>query len=454
MQDIVKRLAKKFIKNGFELWEVGGHVRDSLIGRESHDHDLTTNAGPQDIKRLLGGLGSIYTVGEKYGTIGLHNNGVLVEITTFRTEAYQSISRKPTVVFGTSLAEDVARRDFTINAIARNPLTGEIVDHFKGKEDITQRVIRCVGNDDDRFDEDPLRMLRAIRFACQLNFTLRVNITKPERIAIVSKERIRDELQKIMLSTRASFGIEKMCSMGLMPYIMPEFEALKHIEQGKNHMKDAYAHSLLVLRKGSKIDHADDDLVFRFACMLHDIGKPDTKTEDETGVHFYGHDNVGARKAKKLLQRLRVEKEVTNRICRLIKYHMTPIVLQREIVRGKIKRRIIMRLVRKVGERDIGLLLDLVKCDIRSSKNPRYKFVTILNRMVNECLKEHPDLITSPINGLEIMEEFGLKPSTDVGSIKSYLTELVVDGKLGQDDREAAFAFAREYIKNQALVAV
>lgn len=454
MQNIVKEIAIKFAKNNLELWEVGGHVRDSLIGRESHDHDLTTNANPQEIKKLLDEFGSVYTVGEQFGTIGLRANGLTIEVTTFRKEVYHNTSRKPTVVFGTSLKEDVARRDFTINAIARNPLTGEVVDHFKGREDIAQKVIRCVGKDEDRFDEDPLRMLRAIRFACQLNFTLRVNITKPERIATVSKERIRDEVLKILLTPKASFGIEKMCSTGLMQYIIPEFIALKHIEQGKNHIKDAYAHSLLVLRKGSKIDHADDDLVFRFACMLHDIGKPDTKTEDDTGVHFYSHDNVGARKAKKLLQRLKVEKEVTIRICRLIKYHMTPIMLQREIVRGKLKRRTIMRLVRKVGERDIGLLLDLVKCDIRSSKNPRYKFMTILTRMVNECLEEHPDLITSPINGLEIMEEFDMKPSTDVGSIKRYLTELVVDGKLGQDDREAAFAYAREYIKKQVLITV
>ncbi len=451
MENIVKRIAKKFSKNGFEIWEVGGHVRDSLIGRESHDHDLATNAHPREIKKLLNGFGSLYTVGERFGTIGLHANGVLVEVTTFRKEIYHHTSRNPTVVFGTSLEEDVARRDFTINSLARNPLTGQIVDHFKGKEDIIQRVIRCVGNDEDRFDEDPLRMLRAIRFACQLNFTLKVGISKPERIAIVSKERIRDEILKILLSTRASFGIEKMCSTGLMQYIMPEFIALKHIEQGKNHIKDAYAHSLLVLRKGSRIDHADDNLVFRLACMLHDIGKPDTKTEDDTGVHFYSHENVGARKAKKLLQRLRVEKGITARVCRLIKYHMTPIVLQREVVRGKIKRRIIMRLVRKVGERDIGLLLDLVKCDIRSSKNPRYKFMTILTRMVTECLKEHPDLMTSPINGLEIMEEFDLKPSTSVGSIKKYLTGLVVDGTLNQDDREAAFAYAREYLKNQVV---
>ncbi|MBU2395812.1 MAG: HD domain-containing protein, partial [Gammaproteobacteria bacterium] len=335
--------------------------------------------------------------------------------------------------------------DFTINSMARNELIGEVIDPFGGQVDMQRKLIRVVGGD-ARFDEDPLRMLRAIRFACELGFALDLRIEHPERLEIVSKERVREEITRILLSRRAAFGWRKLCQTGLMMYVAPEFMDLKNIAQGKNHIKDAYEHSLLVLHKGSKLDEGERNLIFRLACILHDIGKPETKIEDEDGVHFYSHHNVGARKARKVLRRLRYPNEIANAVCHLIKYHMTPIVLQREIRGGKIKKRIIMRLVRKVGEDNINLLMDLVKCDIRSSKNPRYKFMTILTRMVNECLAEEPETLVSPIDGKEIMAEFELKPGRFVGEIKNYLNNLVIDGNLDKDDREGAFAKAREYI--------
>jgi poly(A) polymerase len=384
-------------------------------------------------------------MGETFGTIGLNVNGHTIEVTTYRKEVYPSDSRKPEVVFGNSLEEDLSRRDFTINAIAREPLTGTVVDPFGGLIDMKKKIIKVVGGN-ERFDEDPLRMLRAIRFACELGFALDVRIEHPERLEIISKERIREELNRILLSKRAAYGWRKLCQTGLIYHVVPEFMDLKNIQQGKNHIKDAYEHSLLVLHKGSKLDEGERNLPFRLACILHDIGKPETKVEDEDGVHFYSHHNVGARKARKVLRRLRYDNETVQSVCHLIKYHMTPIVLQREIVNGKIKKRIIMRLVRKVGEDNINLLLDLVKCDIRSSKNPRYKFMTILTRMVNECLAEQPSTLTSPIDGNEVMKEFNLKPGRVVGEVKNYLTNLVVDGKLDKDDREGAFAKAREYI--------
>jgi len=447
-ETLINRIAVKFNEKGFELFEVGGRVRDSLLGRESHDIDLATNARPDEIKEIINDFGSLYTMGEEFGTIGLNANGHTVEITTYRSEVYRSNSRKPTVMFGYSLENDLARRDFTINALARNPLTGAIIDPFGGVEDLNAKRIRVVGSE-DRFDEDPLRMLRAVRFACELNFKFDVTIQHPERLQVISRERVRDEVSRILLSRRASFGWRKLCQTGLMDYISPEFMQLRNIQQGKNHIKDAYEHSLLVLYKGTKVDHGNRNLIFRLACILHDIGKPETKVEDDDGVHFYSHHNVGARKARKILRRLRFNNEVINSVCHLIKYHMTPIVLQKEVVRGKIKKRIIMRLVRKVGENNIGLLMDLVKCDIRSSKNPRYKFMNVLTRMVTECLAEQPDTMTSPIDGNEIMKEFGLKPGEVVGNIKNYLTNLVIDGKLDKDDRQGAFAKAREYLRER-----
>jgi len=445
MNDLINKIAEKFNKEGYELYEVGGRVRDAFLNRESHDVDLTTNAHPDKIKELLDEFGSIYTVGEEFGTIGLNVGGQTVEVTTYRKEVYPTNSRKPSVVWGDNINDDLARRDFTINALARNPLTGNIIDLFNGMDDMSKKLIKVVGGD-ERFDEDPLRMLRAVRLACELGFSLDVKIEHPERLQIVSKERIREELNRILLSNRASYGFRKLCQTGLIYYVAPEFMDLKHMAQGKNHTKDAYEHSLLVLYKGTKVDAGDRALIFRLACIFHDIGKPETKTEDDSGVHFFSHHNVGARKTRKILRRLRYSNEIVNSVCHLIKYHMTPIVLQREIQNGRIKKRIIMRLVRKVGEDNIYLLLDLVKCDIRSSKNPRYRFVTILTRLVNECMKEQPETLSSPIDGNEIMVEFKLAPDKLIGEIKKHLTNLVIDGKLDKDNREGGFAAARDYI--------
>jgi len=445
--NVVKKIAKRFEASGYELFEVGGHVRDSILGIESKDIDLTTNALPQEVKRLVDDLGSVYDVGLPFGTIGVVVNSQLIEITTYRSERYKNDSRKPIVKFNKSIVEDLSRRDFTINAIARNPLTNGIIDPFGGINDIREKIIRCVGNDNDRFDEDPLRMMRAVRFACQLGFKLEVNITEPDRLSIVSKERIREELVKILLSPNPGFGIRKLCSMNLMDYILPEVTNLKNIEQGNHHVKDAFHHSLMVLDKGAKIDHKEYNLPFRLACLLHDIGKPETKTEDSSGVHFYNHHFVGYKKARKALKRLKFDGETIDRTCHLIKFHMTPIMLQRELVEGEIRKRVIMRMIRRVGESNIYLLLDLVKCDIRSSKTSKYKFMNVLTSMIDECMKEKPETLISPLDGDEIMDLFNIKPSRAVGKIKTYLTNLVVDGILDKEDKETAKEKAREFIK-------
>ncbi len=440
----IRRIAEQFNRAGYELFEVGGHVRDSILGRESSDIDLTTNAIPEQTRQILEQFcqeipASIYTVGVAYGTIGLaFESGLKVEVTTYRKEVYPTDSRKPNVTFGEDLQEDLARRDFTINAIARNPLTEEVIDPFNGRGDITRRVIRCVGSN-DRFNEDPLRMMRAVRFACQLSFGLKIQINNPERLSIISEERIREELDKILLSPKPVYGIQKLVDFGLMKYIIPEFLELRHVAQGKNHIKDAYLHSLMVLDKGSKCDHNQDNLVFRLACLLHDIGKPTTKTEDASGVHFYSHHDVGADIAQHILERLKFETDITARVCTLISLHMTPLMLQNQLGNHRINwKRSMIRLVRKTGEGDIWMLLDLVKCDIRSSKNPRHDFLIFLHQMVEEALKEQPAKICSPLDGKEIMAEFNLPAGKQIGAIKEYLTNLVIDAQLGKDDKDEA----------------
>jgi poly(A) polymerase len=442
-RDIIQRIAEKFAESNYEAFVVGGHVRDELLGRASTDVDFATDALPQDTKRLLEQFGNVYTVGEEYGTIGLIAGEYKIEVTTYRGEVYPSDSRKPNVAFGQYLRGDLERRDFTINALARDALVGGIIDYFGGLEDLKNKVIRCVGNDTGRFNEDPLRMMRAVRFACQLHFDLDVKIENPERLSIISNERIKDELVKILLSDRAAYGIRSLCDLGLMRYIIPEFLEL-NIPQGRHHIKDAFEHSLLVLKKGTKIDYGEDNLVFRLACLLHDIAKPETKTEDESGIHFYAHHHVGAEKAAKILERLRFDKDTIKRVCHLIRYHMNPLVLQKE---REIKKRTIRRMIRSVGEANIYMLLNLVRCDTKSSSNPRHKFILALTHLVEECMQEQPETLISPLSGDEIMKIFNLKPGKLVGEIKSHLTNLVVDGMLGKEDKDKASEEAKSFIE-------
>jgi len=436
---VIKKLAEQFNKEGYQLYEVGGRIRDELLNRTSNDIDLATNALPSETRSILNNLGKVYTVGEEFGTIGLNVDDLKIEITTYRKEVYPSDSRKPVVTFGTSLRDDLARRDFNINAMARNPLNNEIIDYFGGLNDIKSRVIRCVGSD-DRLNEDPLRMMRAIRFACQLGFKLDIKIDTPQRLSIISNERIRDELIKILLTDNASDGVRLLCDYGLMTYIIPEFMLLKDVAQGKNHIKDAYQHTLLVLDKGAKIDFGESNTVFRLACLLHDIAKPDTKTENGHEVHFYSHHYVGAKKANTILQGLRFDSDTIKQVCHLINYHMMPIMLQDVSLTD----RNVRRMVYKIGKDTIYMLLSLVQCDIQSSSSPRHDFITKLTEMVDKCLAEYPTGIKSPLSGDEIMERFNIPPGKLVGEIKEYLTNLVID-----DTLEDVYVKVAEFIERK-----
>jgi len=440
MQNLTKKITRKFNEDGYELYEIGGCVRDSIIGRKSNDIDLVTNAVPEKIKHIISEFGTIYDIGEKFGTVGLCIDNQIIEITTYRKEAYSDSSRKPNVVFTHSLKEDLSRRDFTINSIARNSITGELIDYFGGIKDIERKIIRVVGNN-DRFNEDPLRMMRAIRFACELDFKLDIKIERPSRLKIISKERIKSELDKILATDKALYGWEKLCDTGLMKYIIPEFLELKGLKHGKNHIKDPYNHSLSVLEKGIKLNKS---VAFRLACILHDIAKPETITEDTSGIHFYWHDSIGAEKAVKILRRLTYDNDTIDYVYVLIRHHMQPIIFHKEFVSGKVKKNSIIRLVRRVGKDNIYDLIDLVQCDIRSSKNPRHEFLARLKELVEDSLKEEPEKITSPIDGDEIMKITGLEPCKRVGELKKMLTNAVIDGKLGKEDKNKAIEMLKE----------
>src|SRR3990167_2226379 len=448
MLNILTELALKFRCAGFELYEVGGRVRDYFLNVESHDIDLATNATPCQIKELLALLpGSIYTIGEKFGTIGYNRRDFTAEITTYRDEVYLTNSRKPEVVFGKSLYNDLSRRDFTINAIARNPLTGEIVDPFNGREDLKNRIIRVVGGI-ERFDEDPLRMLRAIRFSLLHNFVLESEITHPERIQIISKERIRSEFEKILLSINPSCGIAALVEHGLMQYIIPEFLSLSAVtSQGKHHIKDAYNHTLEVVQKSSEYECIDnrERLILRLAALLHDIGKPLTMSEINGQIHFYSHAKVGEKIAENILLNLKFDNEIISRVKILVHSHMIPLQYQEEEL---IKEKSIIRLIRKVGAKNIFLLLNLNRADIRGHKNNKTDFIDELERQAI-LLKCKPEEIASPINGDEIMKIFNLKPSGIIGKIKSHLVEKIIEGELKVGDKEKALALANRYLLKQ-----
>ncbi len=284
--ETIRKIATAFVAAGFEIYEVGGSVRDSLLNRVPVDFDLTTSARPDMTESILRGLdiGSVYTIGKEYGTVGVAGQGFSVEITTFRGEVYPADSRKPTVVFGNSLRDDLSRRDFTIGAIARNPLDGTLVDPFGGMADLKTGTVRLVGGV-ERFAEDPLRMMRAVRIAVQLEFALDVQMPDPGRLAIISNERICAELQKILLSPAPQRGIGLLRTFGLMPFVIPEMVSLYDVEQGIHHYTDAYRHTLEVVERAGKYEGADK-IVLMFAALLHDIGKPQNRTVDEGRCPF------------------------------------------------------------------------------------------------------------------------------------------------------------------------
>jgi poly(A) polymerase len=433
--DAIRQIATAFTAAGFEIYEVGGSVRGRLLNRAPVDFDLTTSARPDTTESILRGLaiGAVYTIGKAYGTIGMAGDGFTVEITTFRGEVYPTGSRKPIVVFGNSLRDDLARRDFTIGAIARNPLDETIVDPFGGIADLNARTIRLVGGT-GRFAEDPLRMMRAIRFAVQLDFALAVEMPDPARLAIISHERIFAELQKILLSPSPHRGMGLLRTFGLMPYVIPEVVDLYDVEQGIYHYADVYRHTLEVVERAGKYDGADK-IVIMLAALLHDIGKPQTRTVAGGDVHFYGHAGVGAGMAEKILTRLHCDRDTLLRVVNLVAMHMTPVEYP---VSGAISRRTVLRLVRQAGERDARMLIALARADTSSTRHPRTEFLSSLEAMVIEAIKEKPSEISSPLSGEEIMARFALPPSPKIGRIKEHLVGLVIDGGLARYDREAA----------------
>ena len=321
-----------FVRAGHELALVGGSVRDAFLGGPPGDLDLTTDAVPERVLEITGGWADkTWTVGIDFGTVGLRKGETVFEITTYRSERYGPRSRKPDVRYGKSLEEDLVRRDFTINAMAARLPSYELVDPFGGLSALRERVIRTPGRPEDSFSDDPLRILRAARFAARLGFTVADDVlaamsAQAPRLSIVSAERITDELTKLMLAQDPAYGIDLLVGTDVADLVLPEVAALRMEVDEHHRHKDVYEHSLTVLRQAIDLEPRyglSADLVLRLAALLHDIGKPRTRRLLPDGkVAFHHHEVEGAKLARRRLTQLRFSKEVIADVSRLIELHL------------------------------------------------------------------------------------------------------------------------------------
>jgi len=454
MSEIAKEIARVFESNNIQIFEVGGSVRDSFLNKTPKDIDFAVSSSPVVTSGILAEFilfdnnckGKVVPIGEEFGTVRLClTTGETFDFTTFRKEVYQTNDRHPVCKFGDNLIDDLARRDFTINAIARNVLTGEIIDPFNGRADLSMGIVSCVGSE-ARLDEDPLRMLRAIRFSCQLNFWLDIYKMNAERLQIISQERIHDEFIKILLSDQPVRGMKLLIKNGLMKYIIPELLDLQNISQGCKHKFDALNHTFDVLEYVSRVK-SNNDLILRLSALLHDIAKSKTRSESETGIHFYDHQIIGADMVKVILPRLKFDSETTERVANLVFRHMEPLILFNA---GELTLKTTARLMRRLqtdSYNDIDLLILLAEGDAQSHVNGREVCMSKLKNLIVE-IKNIAPKIESPLSGIEIMQHLNLKPGPKVGWLKEQLISEVANKTLRPDDKDLAYTLIEVYLDN------
>ncbi|MEA2526544.1 MAG: poly(A) polymerase [Thermomicrobiales bacterium] len=458
---IVERLGRTFAEAGQELVLVGGIVRDALMGRElPGDLDLATSAVPERTQELgeVAGASSVYLVGARFGTVGLVFEGegeepITAEITTYRSEHYPDETRHPEVAFGERLEDDLSRRDFTVNAIAADAVTGAVIDPFDGQADLARGILRAVGDPDARFQEDPLRLLRAARFVAQLGFlvepaTAAAMSRQAPSLARISKERIYGELTRLLTGEWASHGLETLRETGLITVAMPELAPLaeeaesRRSGRGMAHReKDLWEHTKRV------VDRAPARPIVRWAALLHDAAKPQTRSVDASGeVHFFGHEREGAALAKRLLGRLKADRTTQVAVTRLVELHLRPATYEPDWTDSAVRRLML--------EADGVLedLLDLVAADVTSAREHKQraaarridKLRAHIRRLDEErALAE----FKSPLDGEDLMRLFARPPGRWIAGIKDHLRELVLDGELAPDDKATAGELARGMIE-------
>lgn len=438
LPDVIE-LGNLFKDSGFELAIVGGSVRDLILQRDLGDLDFTTPATPEEVVKITSKWAdSVWDLGMEFGTVGVRKNDQVFEITTYRSEVYVSESRKPSVKFGKDIKEDLIRRDFTINAMAVMLPSLEFIDLFDGISDLMKKVIRTPRQAELSFTEDPLRMMRAARFASQLGFTPVADVIIAatqlrERITIVSAERVRDEFTKLIMGANPIHGLEILDGTKLAELIIPELPALQlEIDEHHKH-KDVYEHSLKVLSQAIDLETMHDptsepDLILRLAALLHDIGKPKTrKFETGGGVSFHHHEVVGAKIAKKRLIALRYSNEVIDSVTKLIELHLR----FHGYGQGQWTDSAVRRYVRDAGDELVRLhKLTRADCTTRNQRRAMILAATyddLEERIAKLQEQEELNAIRPDLDGQEIMDELGIKPGPIVGKAYNHMLNIRLD---------------------------
>jgi poly(A) polymerase len=447
------RLARAFRDAGEELYLVGGALRDRLLGEQMDELDFATSARPSKTVEILErlDLGRAYRVGEKFGTIGVAGPGGQIEITTYRSkEIYEPGSRKPEVQFGATLADDLSRRDFTINAMARDPLTTTILDPLGGQSDLAAGIIRAVGDPAARFREDPLRLLRGIRFAARLGFdidprTWQAMIATAPELTSISRERVRDEYSRMLQGPDPVRALTLLRDSRLLEYSVPQLCILmKMADHGPRHPLSLWDHTMNVVRT------VPPGLAVRWAALLHDVGKPSTRTHEPSGrPRFFHHEEVGAAIAHEILTGLRYSSAVVDAVTLLVGTHMQLHTYNRDWTDGAV-RRLMLRLGPQTGEAIQLARADATGHSLDGSSHSAPKFDELEARILRSEQEEHVTQLKSPLTGNDLMERYNRPPGPWIRQIKTALDDAVIDGELQPGDREGAYNIADQLVARHA----
>ena len=430
----IERLARAFAAASRELYLVGGPVRDALLGRRHGDLDFSTDAPPEETHEIVRPLATaMWLQGQRFGTIGVEIDGVRMEITTFRTENYAPSSRHPNVAYASDVITDLSRRDFTVNALAVRVPDGELIDPFNGVSDLKGRVLRTPIDPSESFTDDPLRMLRAFRFAAELEFAVHEDVLRAIRklkrqITTVSAERIRDELSRLLVGAAPGTALDLAHNTGITDFFLPELSALR-LEQDRVHKhKDVFAHTLAV------VERTRPKLTLRLAALLHDIGKPKTRRIGPDGVSFHHHEIVGAQMAERRLKGLRYPNEVVTVVTELIRLHHRFHTYRLGWTDSAVRRYV----------RDAGPLLDdlngLVRADCTTrnaalARELQDRLDELQRRIAELAQKEELQRLRPELDGHEVMKHLRLEPGPAVGEALRFLLEVrLEEGQIGKTE--------------------
>ncbi|MEH0845501.1 CCA tRNA nucleotidyltransferase [Micromonospora sp. CPCC 205711] len=454
---VADELGRRFTDAGHELHLVGGSVRDALLGRLGDDLDFCTDAHPDQTLRILRGWAeSIWETGREFGTIGAQHDGLRLEITTFRAEAYDQVSRNPIVVYGTNLTDDLKRRDFTINAMAVSLPDHRFTDPYGGLDDLAAKVVRTPGTPRESFGDDPLRMLRAARFAAQLCFAVHPDVREAMgRMAAdldrITAERIRDEFTKLLCGADPITGLRLLVDTGLAERFLPELTGLKlEIDEHAQH-KDVYEHTLTVVSNAVSYETDGRDFVLRMAALMHDVGKPATKAVGADGrVSFHHHEVVGARLTKARMKAMRYPKDVTSQVTRLVGLHLRFYGYGRGEWTDSAVRRYVTD-----AEDLLPRLHKLTRSDCttrnrRKAAQLAADYDALEERIARIAAEEDLARVRPDLDGNAIMKLLGVPPGPLVGRAWQYLKELRLER--GPLDREEAEAALLSWARQQGVV--